>query len=163
MKANVTPILFGNFVGAPLGNNNAEKFKTSEQRAEFLDAYVKHCEKGRADESFRHNRAGIKTFKYYVQTYPIDFPSDVIEDAHNARFAFWETIGLNGLVGKPVYYTDPNGAKNPDDKRKPLKVRGGGFNSPAWQFNMQNRFGWKLKTDVTTDDKPLRPMVVMDK
>lgn len=160
---NPTPILFGKLVGAPPDNKNGERFKTPEKRKEFLDAYVKHCEKGKADESFLFEGAGIRTFKNYIQNYPIEFPSETIEAAHTARFAFWETIGTNGLVGKPVYYPDPNGEKNPHDKRKPLKLRGGPFNSRTWEFNMQNRFGWKVKTDVTTDDKPMRPMVIMDK
>ncbi len=32
---------------------------------------------------------------------------------------------------------------------------GGKFNFIVWKFNIQNRHGWKEKSDITSDDKPI--------
>ena len=34
------------------------------------------------------------------------------------------------------------------------------FNSTLWYMNMKNRFGWKDRNDLTTNDKEIQPVVV---
>lgn len=34
------------------------------------------------------------------------------------------------------------------------------FSPVLWYMNMKNRFGWKDRNDITSDDKPLAPVLV---
>jgi len=108
-----------------LGNQNALKFKTSEERKKLLHAYLKHVESGFSDEAFPE--CDMDTFNEYVVKFPIDFPTDMILRARRNRRLFWEEMGIKGSAGK-------------------LK----GFNSKAWEFNMKNRFkhDWKEKQEI---------------
>lgn len=131
--------------GAPEGNQNALKFDTSEKRQAFLQAYIAHREAGYSKESFTYQGSGIKTFDNYRENFPVDFPTEAIEEAEAKNRLFWETIGINGTVGIPV---EINGKKY--DK----------FNAISWKFNMQNRHGWKEKTDMTSDDEKIQAPVL---
>src|SRR3990167_10988627 len=50
---------------------------------------------------------------------------------------FWEELGLVGTT------------------------EGNHFNAPTWIFNMKNRFKWKDRHDITTDDEKLDGLVVV--
>ncbi len=115
-----------------LNKGSIEKFETPEKRQEFFTAYCAHAATGRADESFLFKGSGIRLLKNYREKYAAEFPTEMWEEAQAARFAFWETIGIEGTQGK---------TKN--------------YNSDSWKFNMSNRFKWKIREDVTTDDKEL--------
>lgn len=123
-------------MAAPKGNNYAEKFKTPEERKALLDAYVAHAKTGLSDEAFAP--CDMDTFKEYCKKYPEDFPTDIVRGAQVARRIFWEQLGVSGTAGKLP-----------------------GFNAKSWEFNMKNRFKWKDRTDVTTDDEKLPGGVVM--
>lgn len=137
--------------GAPEGNTNGEKFRTLEERAAFLEAYCNHVRKGFSDESFNFRGSGVKTFKNYVERYPVEFPTDLIEEAQAARMMFWEQIGMSGTMGLPITVKDKNGNE--------IQSKGK-FNDRSWIFNMQNRFKWRIQTDVTTDGEKLETPVI---
>ena len=118
--------------GGQPGNTNALKFDTPEKRQALCIAYCDHKRKGYSDNSFKP--CNIKTLKDYREKYPVDFPSDMIEEAEREYNFFWENIGLDGTQGK---------IKN--------------YNSDSWKFNMMNRFRkeWKNREDITTDDEKI--------
>lgn len=45
------------------------------------------------------------------------------------------------------------------EKRGRTKLEEKDFNYTGWYMNMKNRFGWKDKTDVTSDDKALTMVI----
>ena len=60
-----------------------------------------------------------------------------VEDGVSKGRLFWETLGIQGTVGQ-------------------LK----GFNVIGWIFNMKNRYAWKDRTDITSDDEKLAGPIV---
>jgi hypothetical protein len=131
--------------GAPLGNQNALKYKTSEERLALCKKYCEHKRKGRTDASFVS--CDMDTFNSYREKYPIDFPSDMINEAVRAGLERWETIGDDGTTGEPRLLKSPDG--------KILQTVYRRFNANSYQFMMQNMFGWRIKTDVTSDGQKL--------
>lgn len=129
--------------GAPDGNNNAEKWKTPEERQKLCKAWCDHLEQGYSKDSFP--LADEKTIRSYTEKYPVDFPSDALEQAERKNKLFWETIGINGTIGIPIKVNEKYYDK---------------FNAQSWKFNMQNRLGWKDKTDITTDDEKIQAPVI---
>jgi hypothetical protein len=113
--------------GAPKGNNNAEKFKTPEERAELLAAVCKHLEEGLSKECFAE--CDWDTVERYMKEFPIEFPAKTIKAAHMRGMQFWEKVG----------------------KKQALTGEG---SAAAWIFNMKNRYNWRDKSDVTTDGQP---------
>ena len=63
------------------------------------------------------------------------------EIANSYGLLFYENIGLRGVRGFKA-----------DDMP--------GFNVTAWIFIMKNRFNWRDKKDVTTNDKPIANNVI---
>lgn len=127
------------------------KFDTPEIRQQFLNAYLKHIAEGYSDDSFRFQGSGIKLFKTYVERFPEEFPSDILEDGQAERLKFWERMGMQGAMGIPVKYKDAKGVEH-EAKGK--------FDGRTWQFNMQNRFKWKNQTDLTSDGEKLEAPVI---
>lgn len=131
-----------------------QKFWTPELRAELLKAYLKHISQGYSSNSFtgipekrNHNGDVVaeeipcthKTFKTYIENYPDEFPSSLIEAAEAKRTLFWEAMGIQGTAGKLP-----------------------GFNALSWKFNMMNRFKgeWKERQDVTTADEKMETTII---
>lgn len=134
--------------GGQPGNQNALKFDTPEARQAFCKAFCEHIRKGFSDESFTFQGSGIRVFKDYKTRFPVDFPTDMIEEAECARLQFWENIGLHGTIGAPIKVNGKEYSK---------------FNSDSWKFNMQNRFKWRINQDVTTDGKEIKvPPMILD-
>lgn len=124
-------------MSAPLDNQFALKFKTSEERKDLCKKYCEHIEKGYSDESFPE--CDIDTLKKYMAEYPDDFQvfgADV-DRSKRIRRMFWEKIGILGTVGK-------------------LK----GFSAKSWEFNMANRFGWRMRNDVTTENQKFETPII---
>lgn len=109
---------------APEGNSNAMKFPTPDDRQALCKAYIDHVESGLSDECFPE--CDPQTLRQYVADFPVDFDTNAMERASRNRQLFWEKTGRDGTVGK-------------------IK----GFNSRSWQFNMANRFDWRVKSDNT--------------
>ena len=101
-------------MGAPIGNNNAEKFQTPEERQKLALDYHEHCRQGLSDQAFYIDEG---TLHRYEEEYPIDFGT--IKESRRLRRVFWEELGIRGSQGA-------------------IK----GFNAVTWIFNMKNRFGW---------------------
>lgn len=108
--------------GTNTGNTNRMKFKTHEQRRDLSEKYATHIRNGYSDESFLE--CDPQTLKRYMEEFPSDFDTDMIERAQRERMFFWEKAGVEGTLGKLP-----------------------GFNAKCWIFNMQNRFPkhWNLK------------------
>lgn len=123
---------------APEGNDFAAKFKTPEERKQLCSEYIAHVESGLSDECFP--ACDPVTLKKYIQLYPVDFDTDAMIRAKRKRQLFWEEVGRDGTVGK-------------------IK----GFNSKSWQFNMQNRFGWKEKREEDVNLKNDRAKELMQR
>jgi len=113
-------------MGAPIGNLNAEKFSTPEERQKVASDYLEHCRLGLSDASFYVEE---DTMRRYIDDYPIDFGT--IKEARRLRRLFWENMGIKGMSGE-------------------IK----GFNSASWIFNMKNRFGWKDQNPISQDEFP---------
>lgn len=60
-----------------------------------------------------------------------------LEEGKDASLHYWEQQGIKGMNGQ-------------------IK----GFQAAVWIFNMKNRFGWRDKQDVTSDDGPLQINIV---
>ncbi|WP_156510699.1 hypothetical protein [Labrenzia sp. OB1] len=113
----------GKQMAAPKGNDYAKKWKTSRARKEACKRFCDHIAAGYSLESFAD--ADKKTIRYYAEQYPDDFPADKLQEAARKGLFEWEKLGKEGTEG----LID-------------------GFNASSWKFNMQNRAGWRDKTDV---------------
>jgi len=111
------------------GNTNALKFKTPEDRAIMFHEYLNHIKTGYSKESFP--MCDPQTFKKYLEDFPTEFDTDLLTEAEREGRKFWERMGISMSLGLA--------------KGNPL----------SWIFNMKNRYHWKDKLDVTTDDEKL--------
>lgn len=73
------------------------------------------------------------------------FSNTLWERWMNEEEEFSETI-KNGRLLSEAWWVR-NGRVNLKDKD---------FSYTGWYMQMKNRFGWKDKTDITTDDKPVK-------
>lgn len=115
------------------GNKFGEKYKTPEKRLEVFNQYLEHLEAGYSKESFRP--CDYRTMEKYIDEYPTELQSELVQGAMRGNRFFWEDMGLRGTKGELQ-----------------------GFNSSSWKFNMNNRFGWseKREQDHTSGGKPIQ-------
>lgn len=113
--------------GAPVGNRNAEKLKTPEERKEAYRLYCIHIAAGYSGNSF-YEPVTEDTMLATISRYPNELDLDKLAKAKAQGRLVWEQIGFQGTIGK-------------------LK----GFNAFSWKFNMQNRLGWKEKHETGFD------------
>lgn len=114
-------------IGAPKGNNNAEALKTPAERQEAFRLYCLHIAAGYAATSF-YEPVCDDTIDDMLKRYPNEFNLKELRRARNKGRLVWEQIGLRGTIGK-------------------IK----GFNAHSWKFNMQNRLGWKDRSETGFD------------
>ncbi len=112
-------------MSASEGNTNAMKFKTPEERQKVAQDYDIHCSKGLSDEAFYIDP---ETLKRYIADFSVDFGT--VEESRRKRRLFWETVGIDGMMGKINR-----------------------FSSSTWSFNMKNRYGWKEQSESKGDNK----------
>jgi hypothetical protein len=122
-------------VGAPKGNTNAMKFKTSEERQALCQLYCEHMAKGLSKDCFLP--CDMDTFERYQKDFPIDFPTEKVSQAEREGRLHWEEMG------------------------DVMAVAGQG-NATVWIFNMKNRFKWTDRHDITSEDKQLKGLVSVD-
>jgi len=108
--------------GAPERNQNALKWKTPEERVAACGRLCDHLRSGLGFDCWEE--ASFPTIQSYIEDYPIEFKSDLIDDADRARKAFFQRAGVNGMLGQID-----------------------GFSSPTWKFQMQNICNWRDKTE----------------
>lgn len=126
-------------MAAPEGNDFKVKFKTPEERQALCQAWCEHLSEGLSKESFA--ACDPQTFRKYVDKYPEDFDTDKIAEAERMGRSFWEQTGIDGLWNETTY----------NDQGKPQASRS--LNAAVWCFNMKNRYGWRDKHDVVSDNK----------
>jgi len=114
--------------GAPKGNNNAEALKTPKERADAFRLYCLHIAAGYASDSF-YDPVCDDTMLDTIAKYPQELPAVELRKAKAKGRLVWEQIGFQGTIGK-------------------LK----GFNAHSWKFNMQNRLGWKDRSEHGLDE-----------
>ena len=91
---------------------------------------ISHMAQGLSKESFA-GEIGVskKTLYNWMEKNP-DF-LHAVHIGEEKSLLFWEKAGIRGMdLGKD-------------------------FNAIVWKFNIANRFGWKEKADITSDDKPV--------
>lgn len=104
--------------------------RPTKYRPKFCKIVIESMEKGYSKEAC----AGIigidKTTLYdWIERYE-EF-SHAVHIGESLSLVFWEKAGINGMnLGKD-------------------------FNGIVWKFSIANRHGWKEKSDITSDDKPV--------
>lgn len=63
--------------------------------------------------------------------------ADAIKKGEAKSLLFWEKMGIEGATGNIS-----------------------GFNPSTWIFNMKNRFNWRDKRDITSDDEKIEGIVI---
>lgn len=91
-----------NLGGAPEGNNNKTKYKTSEERQALCKRYCAYLINGGYPSYFPE--CSIKTVNYYIETYPVDFPTEKIEEAERLYKQKYFNLLCNGATGKVPNY-----------------------------------------------------------
>ena len=98
------------------------KWPTPEERQAACARFCEHIEQGYSIDSWPD--ADADTVKIYIEKFPEDFDSELIETAKRECLKFWEGIGIRGTNGEISF-----------------------FNAGSWIFNMKNRAGWTDKVD----------------
>ncbi len=124
--------------------------RPSEYRLEFCPMVISHMSQGLSLETFGAVISHSKDTLYeWIKVYP-EF-SDAVNEARLKSQLFWERMGVNGTMGAPLQ------VKN--EKGETITINGK-FNPLSWKFNMQNRFHWKDRQDVTTNDEKVETTVI---
>jgi len=101
--------------------------------AEAID-YIGH---GKSKEAFAgHIGVAVSTVYLWLDKHP-EF-SEAVKRGEAMSQDFWEELGLVGTT------------------------EGKNFNATTWIFNMKNRFKWKDRHDITSEDKQLKGLVSVD-
>ena len=101
--------------------------------AEAID-YIGH---GKSKEAFAGHLGICKQTLYtWMDKYP-EF-LDAVNKGETISQDFWEELGITGIT------------------------EGNHFNAATWIFNMKNRFKWKDRHDITSEDKQLKGLVSVD-
>lgn len=110
--------------GAPKGNQNKLKFKTSKERQKVFKDLIEHVENGLSLDCFPP--CDRKTIQSYVEKFPIDFPTEKLKEAEREGRRKWEALGGSLAQGKSK------------------------GNPTAWIFNMKNRYreDWHDRSEV---------------
>lgn len=110
---------------APLGNQNALKFRTRKERRAVCRELVAHLEQGFTLDAFPLlSRPALRD---YIEKYPEDFPPEELQRALRVARKKDEAVGLAASSGQYLTGFDPSR-----------------FNVAAWIFRMKNRYGWGL-------------------
>jgi hypothetical protein len=113
--------------GAPLNNTNSLKYKTSEDRQALCDRYCAYLRKGGYPSYFPE--CSEKTIQRYRDEFPVDFPTEKIEEAERAYKTHYFDLLYEGATGKIERYNAPSAiflAKNINKFRDTHDVTSGG-------------------------------------
>jgi hypothetical protein len=121
--------------GAPLGNKNATKLKTSELRKEAYRQYCEYIGGGGSKEEwyFEHTEITLthQTMEKYIEEDPIEFPPHHKLIAEAKSYQHWVGLGKQMMLGKV-------------EKCQPA----------IYQMFMRNKFGWDKETRVINSVEP---------
>lgn len=121
--------------GAPNGNTNAMKYPTPEDRQNLCKRFCDYLRTGKPRTYFPE--CDYDTISRYMKDFSVDFPPEDVEAAAREGQDRLLGIGYMGMTGKID-----------------------GFKEKTWQFIIQNMTNWKLRTDVTSDDKKVEPTIL---
>ena len=111
--------------------------RPTDYKSEYCDEAVKYIGGGKSKEAFAgHIGHAVSTIYLWEQVHP-EF-SEAVKRGEAMSQDFWEELGLVGTT------------------------EGKNFNATTWIFNMKNRFKWKDRHDITSDDKELKGLVQVD-
>jgi transposase len=100
-------------------------------KIEYCEQLVEHMKRGFSFASFGAIAdCSEETLHEWKRVHP-EFSESATRGRTKSMF-FWEDLGVEGTT------------------------EGNHFNALSWKFNMQNRFGWKDKQDVTTDGEKIQ-------
>jgi hypothetical protein len=118
--------------GAPIDNNNNEY--SLEEMKRIIADFCAHRSKGYSKESF--TECDYRTIDRHLEVHSIELQAEkrAIEQAERECRLFWEKEGIENMY---------------------IQKDGGSFNSAVWIFNMKNRFNWKDRTDVTSNEETI--------
>lgn len=121
--------------GAPIGNTNALKMKTPEQKERAYQAYCDHISNGFSKATFVYKSddfsVSYKTLDKYIEENPIEFPPIHIEFALIESQYYWEKIVKGSAEGT-----------NKD------------ANTASLQMIMRNKFGWDKINQSNDKNEP---------
>lgn|SRR3990167_7086635 len=103
---------------------------------EYCEQVEEFMSTGLSQEAFAGNIGVSEDTIYEWKKVHKEFSEAVKRGVSKSR-KFWEELGLVGTT------------------------EGNHFNAPTWIFNMKNRFKWKDRHDITTDDEKLDGLVVV--
>jgi|tagenome__1003787_1003787.scaffolds.fasta_scaffold20989793_15 hypothetical protein len=111
--------------GAPRGNSNRLRWKTSEERQVACAVICKELEAGRPKEYLV--TADWDTVERYIRNFPEDFPHEDIQTAVRTGINKLIAVGYAGMTGQVP-----------------------GWSASAWIMMVMNRTNWRLRGDVTS-------------
>lgn len=122
--------------------------RPNQYKKEYCDGLINHMSQGLSYETY----AGIigvtrKTLYNWEKSHK-DW-RDAKEKAFELCQLFWEQVGVMGTLGAVI-------RNNKGELIDYSKV-----NSTMWIFNMKNRFNWKDRMDMTSDDEKFQGAVVV--
>lgn len=104
--------------------------RPSDYDPKYCDEIIEFMARGLSKEAFAGQIGVAKQTIYNWMDAHKEF-LDAVKEAESKCELFWEELGLVGTT------------------------EGKNFNATTWIFNMKNRFKWKDRTDVTSDDEKL--------
>jgi hypothetical protein len=113
--------------GAPPNNNFAEKYKTPKERQALCERYCSYLKKGGYPSYFPE--CSDKTIERYIKDFPVDFPTEKIEEAEREYKRYYFDLLEQGATGKIHGYNAPSAiflAKNINKFRDNHDITSGG-------------------------------------
>lgn len=124
--------------------------RPTKYKKEYCQKLIEHMAKGYSFESFS---AVVNVNQDTLHEWAKPKVSVEFSEAKKEAFAkcrlFWETIGIDGMLGKitrKVQKVDSYGNKTTENVQVKIDVG-------MWIFNMKNRFGWKDRVEFIDEDE----------
>jgi len=122
-------------MAAPINNQYALKFDTSEKRKELCNKYCEYVRQGFGKEYFPD--CDYDTFKIYCEKYPEDFPTDIVTTAEREGKHAVQKVLFAGMLGKIP-----------------------GFREKTAIFVAKNMLGWSDRQNMTVEARNIDPVVL---
>lgn len=124
---------------------NQKVGRPSKYRLEYCNLLIEHMVGGLSYESFAGLvNVNIDTLYQWEKDHS-EF-SEAKKMAEPKGRLFWERIGKRMALGLPTKFKDPETNE---------EIVTANYNTTAWIFIMKNRFRWRDRFDMTTDDRQI--------